>query len=71
MSLKDTSRRSIAKVVSSWLPTAKARSTSGQVRYVADKVALGRVFSEYFGSNANSHSINCSTLINHLINDVR
>jgi hypothetical protein len=38
------------------------------VGFVVDKVALGHVFSEYFGFPANLHSINCSTitLIYHL-----
>jgi hypothetical protein len=36
--------RAIAQAVSRWLPTAAAR-----VRFVVDKVALGQVFSEYFG----------------------
>jgi hypothetical protein len=41
---------------------------SGQVGFVVDKVALGQVFSEYFGFPANLHSTNYSTitLINHL-----
>jgi hypothetical protein len=36
--------------------------------FVVDKVALGQVFSEYFGFPANLHSTNCSTitLIYHL-----
>jgi hypothetical protein len=33
------------------------------VRFVVDKVALGQVFSEYFGFPANSHSTDCSTVI--------
>jgi hypothetical protein len=43
--------RVIAQVVSPWLPTAAARvrARSGHVRFVVDKVALGQVFSEYFG----------------------
>jgi hypothetical protein len=36
---------------------------SGNVGFVMDKVALGQVFSEYFGSPASSHSTDCSTLI--------
>jgi hypothetical protein len=36
--------RAIAQAVSLWLPTAAAR-----VGFVVDKLALGRVFSEYFG----------------------
>jgi hypothetical protein len=35
---------------------------SGHVAFVVDKVALGQVFSEYFGSLANLHSTNCSTI---------
>jgi hypothetical protein len=33
---------------------------SGHVGFVMDKVALGQVFSEYFVSPANLHSIDCS-----------
>jgi hypothetical protein len=33
------------------------------VGFVVDKVALGQIFSEYFGSPANSHSTDCSTFI--------
>jgi hypothetical protein len=33
------------------------------VGFVVDEVALGQVFSEYFGSPANSHSTDCFTLI--------
>jgi hypothetical protein len=33
------------------------------VGFVVDKVALGQVFSEFFGSPANSHSTDCSTII--------
>jgi hypothetical protein len=38
------------------------------VGFVVDKVALGQVFSEYFGSPANLHSPNFSTITitNHL-----
>jgi hypothetical protein len=32
------------------------------VGFVVDKVALGQVFSEYFGSPANLHSTNFSTI---------
>jgi hypothetical protein len=41
----------MAQAVSRWLPTAAARfdPRSGHVGFVADKVALGQVFSEYFG----------------------
>jgi hypothetical protein len=31
--------------------------------FVVDKAVVGQVLSEYFGSPANSHSTNCSTLI--------
>jgi hypothetical protein len=37
-------------------------SGSGHVGFVVDKVALGQVSSEYFGSLANSHPTNCSTI---------
>jgi hypothetical protein len=33
------------------------------VGFVVDKVAVGQVFSEYFGFPANSHSTDCSTII--------
>jgi hypothetical protein len=33
------------------------------VGFVVDKVALGQVFSEFFGFPANSHSTYCSTFI--------
>jgi hypothetical protein len=52
--------RAIAQAVNRWLPTAADRSF--RVGFVVDKVALGKVFSEYFGSPANSHSTNCSTV---------
>jgi hypothetical protein len=35
---------------------------SGHLEFVVDKVALGQVFSKYFGFPA-KHSTNCSTLI--------
>jgi hypothetical protein len=43
--------RAIAQTVSRWLPTAavRVRAHSGHVRFVVNKVALGQVFSEYFG----------------------
>jgi hypothetical protein len=44
--------RAIAQAVSRWLPTAAVRgSRPGLVTwdFVVDKVALGQVFSEYFG----------------------
>jgi hypothetical protein len=40
--------RAIAQALSRRLPTAKAR-VRGHVGFVLDKVALGQVFSEYFG----------------------
>jgi hypothetical protein len=39
--------RATTQAVSLWLPTAAARVW--QVGFRADKVALGQVFSEYFG----------------------
>jgi hypothetical protein len=43
--------RAIALEVSRRLPTAEARlrARSDYVRFVVDRVALGQVFSEYFG----------------------
>jgi hypothetical protein len=43
--------RAIAQAVSRWLPTAavQVRALVWQVGFVVDKVALGQVFSEYFG----------------------
>jgi hypothetical protein len=42
------------------------------VVFVVDKVALGRVFSENFGFLTNSHSTNCSILVNHpIINPIQ
>jgi hypothetical protein len=44
--------RAIAQAVSRWLPTAAVRGSSpGLVMwdFVVNKVALGQVFSEYFG----------------------
>jgi hypothetical protein len=43
--------RAIAQAVSRWLPTAAARVRTRvwQVGFVVDKVALGQVFSDYFG----------------------
>jgi hypothetical protein len=32
------------------------------MEFVVDKVALGQIFSEYFGSLANLHSTNLSTI---------
>jgi hypothetical protein len=41
----------IAQAVSRWLPTAAAwvRARFAHVGFVVDRVALGQVFSEYFG----------------------
>jgi hypothetical protein len=43
--------RAIAQAVSRWLPRRRpgVEPGSGQVGFVVDKVALGQVFSEYFG----------------------
>jgi hypothetical protein len=43
--------RAIAQAVSRRLPTAAAQfePSSNYVRFVVDKVALGQVFSQYFG----------------------
>jgi hypothetical protein len=43
--------RAIAQAVSRWISTAgaRARARVWQVGFVVDKVALGQVFSEYFG----------------------
>jgi hypothetical protein len=43
--------RTIAQAVSRWLPTsaARVRARLGHVGFVVDRVALGHVFSEYFG----------------------
>jgi hypothetical protein len=43
--------RATAQAVSRWLPTAAARVRARvwQLGFVVDKVALGQVFSEYFG----------------------
>jgi hypothetical protein len=48
--------RAIAQAVSRWLPTAAARVPARiwQVEFVVDKVALGQVFSEYFGFRCQS-----------------
>jgi hypothetical protein len=50
--------RAIDWAVSPWLPTtaASVRGQSGHVGFVVNKVALGQVFSEYFGFPANLHS---------------
>jgi hypothetical protein len=46
-----TKGRAVAQAISRWLPTAAARVRSlvWQVGFVVEKVALGQVFSEYFG----------------------
>jgi hypothetical protein len=43
--------RAIAQAVTRWLPivAARVRVRAKHVLFVADKVALGQVFSEYFG----------------------
>jgi hypothetical protein len=43
--------RSITQAVSCWIPTAAARigAKLGHMGFVVDKVAVGQVFSEYFG----------------------
>jgi hypothetical protein len=63
--LESSLDRAIAQAVSRWLPTAAAwvRAQSGHVGFVVEKVALGQVFSKYFGSPAGSYSTECSTLI--------
>jgi hypothetical protein len=53
--------RAIAEAVSRWLPrpAARVRAWVWQVGFVVDKVASGKVFSEYFGSPAKTvHSTN-------------
>jgi hypothetical protein len=49
--LRSVEGRAIAQAVSRWLPTAAARvrSRAEYVEFVVEKVALGQVFSEYFG----------------------
>jgi hypothetical protein len=41
----------MAQAVSRWLPTteARVRARLGHMGFVVDRVALGQVFSEYFG----------------------
>jgi hypothetical protein len=43
--------RAIAQAVNRWFPAvaARVRARSDHVRFVVNKVALGLVFSEYFG----------------------
>jgi hypothetical protein len=43
--------RAVAQAVSRWHPTtaARVRVQAEHVGFVVDKVALGQVFSEYFG----------------------
>jgi hypothetical protein len=50
--------RAIAEAVGRWLSTAAARVRARvwQVGFVVDKVALGQVFSEYFGFPCQNHS---------------
>jgi hypothetical protein len=56
--------RAIAEAVSRWLSTAAARVRARvwQVRFVVDKVALGQVFSEYFGFPCQNRS--CHQFLN-------
>jgi hypothetical protein len=51
--------RALAQAVSRWLPTAAARVRvrAEHVGFVVDKVALGQVFSEYFGFTCQSSFI--------------
>jgi hypothetical protein len=46
----------MAQAVSHWLPTvaARVRAQSGHVEFVLDKVALGQIFSKYFGFSCQS-----------------
>jgi hypothetical protein len=50
-SLTELGGLAIAQAVSRWLPTAwaRVRARVWQVEFVVEKVALGQVFSEYFG----------------------
>jgi hypothetical protein len=56
--------RAIAQAVSRWLPTAAARVRARvwQVGFVVDKMALGQIFSEYFGFPTNLHSTKFSII---------
>jgi hypothetical protein len=55
MELSKRGDRAVAQAVSRWLSTAAAVFTSGQhVGFLVNKVALGQVFSEYFGSPCQS-----------------
>jgi hypothetical protein len=56
--------RAITQAVTRWLPTAAARVRAQvlQVGFVVDKVALGQVFSEYFGFTTNLHSTKFSII---------
>jgi hypothetical protein len=60
-----TSDHAKAQVLSRQLPTVAAwvQARSCHVAFVVDKVALGQIPSEYFISPANSHSIDCPTVI--------
>jgi hypothetical protein len=63
-----SSGRAIAQAVSRRLPTAtgRVRARSGQEGFVVDKVALGQVFSEYFGFPCQSSFHQIMHLHNHL-----
>jgi hypothetical protein len=58
--LLSTYGRAIAQAVSCWLPGFDPGS--GQVGFVLNKVALGKVSSSTSVSPANLHSNNCSTI---------
>jgi hypothetical protein len=51
LSYSGSSGRAIAQGVSRWFPTvaARVRTRVWQVEFVVDEVALGQMFSEYFG----------------------
>jgi hypothetical protein len=59
--------RAIAQAVSRWLPTAAARvrALSYHVGLVVDEVALGQVFSAYFGLPCHSSFHEILSLHNH------
>jgi hypothetical protein len=54
----------IAQEVSRWFPTAAARDRARvwQMGFVVDKVALGQVFSEYFGFPPHSTKFSIITI---------
>jgi hypothetical protein len=56
--------RAIAQAVSRCLPTAAARVRARvwKVGFMVDKVALGQVFSEYFGFPCQYHSTKFSII---------